>query len=83
MKVEHVMERVYDRRRLNKAWQKVKQNAGSAGIDRMTVEDFESRENELLDLIQGKLEAGTYRFKAARCSWTITNQSLPNGNVAR
>ena len=66
MKVERVMERVYDRRRLRQAWQTVQRNAGAAGIDQMTVEDFAQREEELLDLIEAKLQAGTYRFKPAR-----------------
>jgi RNA-directed DNA polymerase len=63
---EKVMERVYNRSRLRMAWQQVKGNAGAAGIDRMTVEDFEGRQEELLSLIEEKLEAGTYRFKPAR-----------------
>lgn len=66
MKVERVMERVYDRRRLHQAWQSVRQNAGAAGIDQMTVEDFAQREEVLLDLIEAKLQAGIYRFKPAR-----------------
>ena len=66
MKVERVMERVYDRRRLHQAWQTVRRNAGAAGIDQMTVEDFAQRQEELLDLIHAKLQAGTYRFKPAR-----------------
>ena len=48
------------------AWQQVRKNAGAAGIDNMTVEAFERREDELLRLIHEKLKAGTYRFKPAR-----------------
>ena len=66
MKVERVMERVYDRRRLRRAWERVSANAGAAGIDHMTVEGFADREEELLNLIHVKLTAGTYRFKPAR-----------------
>jgi len=66
MKIEKVMERVYDRRRLHRAWQRVEKNAGAAGIDKMTVQDFAKREQELLDLIHEKLKAGKYRFKPAR-----------------
>ncbi len=67
-KVKHVkvLERVYEPRRLRKAWQQVKQNAGAAGMDQMTVEAFEQRKDELLTLIHEKLKAGTYRFKPAR-----------------
>ena len=45
---------------------RLRRNAGAAGIDRMTVEEFEKREEELLELIHEKLKAGTYRFKPAR-----------------
>jgi RNA-directed DNA polymerase len=60
------MERVYEPGRLRGAWQQVRRNAGAAGIDKMTVEDFESREDELLELIHEKLKEGIYRFKPAR-----------------
>jgi group II intron reverse transcriptase/maturase len=66
MKIENVMERVYERRRLNRAWQRIEKNAGAAGIDQMTVENFATRKTELLESIRTKLEAGTYRFKPAR-----------------
>jgi len=61
-----VMEQVYEPRRLRQAWQQVKQNAGAAGIDQMTVEAFGQRKDELITLIHEKLKAGTYRFKPAR-----------------
>ena len=48
------------------AWRQVRKNAGAAGIDRMTVEEFERREDELVKLIHDKLEDGIYRFKPAR-----------------
>lgn len=66
MKQTQVMERVYNPRRLRLAWRQVRKNAGVAGIDLMTVEAFEQREEELLELSQNKLKAGTYRFKPAR-----------------
>jgi group II intron reverse transcriptase/maturase len=60
------MRRVYNRRRLHHAWQRIKKNAGAAGIDEMTVEDFERRKPELLERIHEKLKAGTYRFQPAK-----------------
>jgi RNA-directed DNA polymerase len=66
VKHEKVMERVYNPGRLRMAWQQVRKNAGAAGIDKMTVEDFERREDELLMVMHEKLKAGTYRFKPAR-----------------
>ena len=66
MKFKNVLERVYNPGRLRMAWQQVRKNAGAAGIDKMTVEAFELREDELLKLIHEKLKAGIYRFKPAR-----------------
>ena len=66
MKYKHVMERVYEPRRLQAAWQQVRSNGGAAGIDQMTVADFEQREGELIALIHEKLKAGAYRFRPAR-----------------
>jgi len=66
VKVAEVLERVYEPRRLREAWHQIKRNAGAAGIDRMTVEEFEKQEEKLLKLIHEKLKAGTYRFKPAR-----------------
>ncbi len=65
-KVEKVMERVYNRRRLETAWQQIRKNAGAAGIDKVTVKMFGHEAEKNLNVIQAKLEAGTYRFKPAR-----------------
>jgi RNA-directed DNA polymerase len=66
VKHKNIMERVYEPGRLNRAWQRVRRNAGAAGIDKMTAADFERKEEELLRLIQDKLKSGSYRFKPAR-----------------
>ena len=66
MKHVKVLERICDPRRLRTAWRQVKQNAGAAGIDQMTVEAFEQRKDELIAVIHEKLKAGNYRFKPAR-----------------
>jgi len=65
-KEQNVLERVYEPGRLLEAWRQVKSNAGAAGVDQMTVAEFERRKEELFPVIRGKLIAGTYRFKPAR-----------------
>ena len=65
-KVENVLEKIYEPRRLIEAWQQVKQNAGAAGVDRMSVKNFEERKGELMPIIRNSLMDGTYRFKPAR-----------------
>jgi len=66
VKQSKVLERIYNMGRLREAWQQVRKNAGAAGIDKMSVEAFEEREEELLHLIQRKLQDMSYRFKPAR-----------------
>jgi len=66
VKYEKVLEEVYNPGRLWEAWQRVKRNAGAAGIDEMTVKDFERKADELLRLIHGKLKEMKYRFRPAR-----------------
>jgi group II intron reverse transcriptase/maturase len=66
VKLEKVIERVYEPRRLLLAWQQIRKNAGAAGIDKMTVEAFEREEDILLQFIHEKLKSGTYRFRPAR-----------------
>jgi len=66
VKAKEVLAKVYEPGRLQRAWQQVKRNAGAAGIDRMTVEEFTQREEVLLALIHDKLKSVSYRFKPAR-----------------
>ena len=66
MKVRDVLVKVYEPGRLQMAWQQVRKNAGAAGIDQMTVEEFAQREAQLLALIHDKLKSGNYRFQPAR-----------------
>jgi len=66
MKVTEILAKVYEPGRLQQAWQQVKKNAGVAGIDQVTVDEFSQREEALLMLIHNRLESGHYRFKPAR-----------------
>jgi len=85
MKVERVLERVGDPRRLRQAWRQVQRNAGAAGIDRMTVGEFESRQDELLGLMAEKPRNVGYRSKPPIVApppraifWTTTLPDLRN-----
>ena len=57
---------VYEPRRLLWAWQQIRKNAGAAGIDKMTVDAFERKEEALLQSIHERLKSGIYRFRPAR-----------------
>ncbi len=66
MKQERVLERVYNMGRLRQAWQQVRRNAGAAGVDEMSVEEFGEKATEWMQLIQMKLKTGSYKFMPAR-----------------
>ena len=66
MKERDVLVKVYEPERLRRAWQRVRTNAGAAGIDQMTVDAFARREDHLLARIHATLSTGHYRFQPAR-----------------
>ena len=61
-----VLVKVYEPGRRQRAWQRVRANAGAAGIDQMTGEEFAQREDHLLALIHDTLKSGHDRFQPAR-----------------
>jgi retron-type reverse transcriptase len=60
-KVHSLIDKVYSRKNLELAWEKVQKNRGSAGIDDLTIAQFEARQEEYLNLLYRKLRDGTYR----------------------
>ena len=60
-KVHSLIDKVFSRKNIERAWEKVKKNRGSAGIDDVTIADFEERKGYYLDLLHRKLREGTYR----------------------
>ena len=65
-KVHSLIDKVYSRKNLELAWEKVKKNQGSAGIDEVTIEEFEERKWYFLELLHRKLRDGTYRPKPVK-----------------
>lgn len=60
-KVHSLIDKVFSRKNLALAWPRVKKNHGSAGIDAVTVEQFERRQGYYWDLVHRKLRDRTYR----------------------
>ena len=60
-KVHSLIDKVFSRKNLELAWEKVKENRGSAGIDEVTIADFEEGRDYYLDLLHRKLREGTYQ----------------------
>jgi RNA-directed DNA polymerase len=61
-----LMDKVYRPATLQGAWQKVAANAGSAGVDRQSVEQFGARAEQYLGELEQALKTGTYQPQAVR-----------------
>ena len=57
----HLLERILARENMRSAWKRVAANKGVAGIDKMTVADFESHARQHWPNIRQSLLAGTYQ----------------------
>jgi RNA-directed DNA polymerase len=60
-KVHSLIDKVYKRKNLEMAWEKVKANRGSGGVDGQTLEAFEVQLNQQLDRLQRELKEDTYQ----------------------
>ena len=60
-KVHSLVDKVYQRKNLEMAWEKVKANRGSGGVDGQTLEAFEAQLNQQLERLQRELKEDTYQ----------------------
>src|SRR5215471_5269065 len=60
-KVHSLIDKVYKRKNLEMAWERVKGNRGSGGIDGQNLEAFEAQLNQQLDRLQRELKEDTYQ----------------------
>jgi RNA-directed DNA polymerase len=61
-----LIDKVYRKQTLRAAWHKVKDNAGAAGVDGQSVEQFEARAEDYLEELERALRAGEYRPQPIR-----------------
>jgi RNA-directed DNA polymerase len=60
-KVHSLIDKVYKRKNLERAWEKVKENRGSGGVDGQSLEAFEAQLEQQLDRLQRELKEDTYQ----------------------
>jgi len=60
-KVHSLIDKVYKRKNLEMAWEKVKENRGSGGVDGQSLETFEAQLDQQLDRLQRELKEDTYQ----------------------
>ncbi len=65
-KVHSLIDKVYKRKNLEMAWERVNANRGSGGIDGQTLEGFAEQLDKNLDRLQSELKEGTYRPQPVR-----------------
>ena len=65
-KVHSLVDKIYRRKNLEVAWEKVKRNRGSGGIDGEDIAAFEARLEEQLERLHRELKDGTYEPQAVR-----------------
>jgi retron-type reverse transcriptase len=60
-KVHSLVDKVYKRKNLEMAWEKVKANRGSGGVDGQTLETFEAQLEQQLERLHRELREDSYR----------------------
>jgi group II intron reverse transcriptase/maturase len=65
-KVHSLIDKVYKRKNLEMAWERVRANRGSGGVDGQTLEAFEAQLDEQLDRLQRELREDAYRPQPVR-----------------
>jgi RNA-directed DNA polymerase len=65
-KVHSLVDKVYQRKNLEMAWEKVKANRGSGGVDGQSLEAFAAQLDQQLDRLQSELKEETYQPQPVR-----------------
>src|SRR6202171_1882444 len=65
-KVHSLIDKVYKRKNLEMAWEKVKANRGSGGVDGQSLEAFAAQLDQQLDRLQSELKDDTYQPQPVR-----------------
>jgi RNA-directed DNA polymerase len=65
-KVHSLIDKVYKRKNLAMAWEKVKANRGSGGVDGQNLATFEAQLDQQLDRLQRELKEDTYQPQPVR-----------------
>jgi len=65
-KVHSLVDKVYSRKNLKLAWERVRANQGAGGTDGVTIGEFEAELDANLDRLHRELREKTYRPQAVR-----------------
>jgi len=65
-KAHSLIGQVYDPRNLARAWERVRENRGAGGVDRVSIDRFEQEHGRYLTVLQQRLAGGCYRPSPVR-----------------
>src|SRR3974390_2701733 len=65
-KVHSLIDKIYKRKNLEMAWEKVRANRGSGGVDGQNREEFAAQLEQQLDRLHGELKPGVYQPQPVR-----------------
>lgn len=65
-KVHSLIDKVYSKKNLEIAWEAVRKNGGTCGVDRQSIEAFEEKLEENLDQLHEELRTGKHKPQALR-----------------
>jgi retron-type reverse transcriptase len=65
-KVHSLIDKVYKRKNLEMAWEKVRANRGSGGVDGQSLEEFSAQLDQQLDRLQKELQEDVYQPRPVR-----------------
>jgi RNA-directed DNA polymerase len=65
-KAHSLIGQVYDPRNLARAWERVRENRGAGGVDRVSIDRFEQDHRRYLTVLHQRLADGTYRPQPVR-----------------
>jgi RNA-directed DNA polymerase len=81
-KVHSLVDKVYSRKNLKLAWERVRANQGAGGTDGVTIGEFEADLDANLERLHRELREKTYRPQAVR-RLEIPKRGVPDDRVCR
>jgi hypothetical protein len=85
-KVLSLVDKVYARKNLHLAWERVRANRGASGTDRITIEEFEANLEANLERLHRELRDDTYRYPARRmrsAGLAVNKQDPSNSGILK
>ena len=79
-KIHSLIDKVYKQKNLEMAWEKVKENRGSGGVDGQTLDAFEAQLNQQLDRLQRELQEDPINL--CRCAHTPFRRGTSRASIA-